>query len=433
MMNKGKQGKSFFSSLYSFLFDITDQVFFLATMLGSAFVFYARFSMLSNPDVLSFIYSSLGLSSSIMLDSFFLGMLSYFAIIPLWSACSTLKYKEDGDNWLSTYFSFLFNRVISIQSYAAFALNLITVLAHVPVISAYIVLALSHFSSVWLMASKVIRSLGVATFNAVASWDFAGAFASIASIIYQVGWALVRSCQIVVNFVGSVLNWCLFAVFQTLVTAIKGFFELIAFGVSAVIAYFTVPFVRNTSASDFSVVKDPCFYVVLTSLLLLFDVISLGSLALNQNIAFILMSWMTVYVVNDVVYNDLSAASMFSDRSMIHLVVAAGVNVLCAAFALPYLLTTVLTFGMPLISRQWMDESRLKEYFNPSIQVTSKGVKQQEGVPVTSNDFEKQEGDVKQQEGAPVSSKGFEKQEVVENLRARFKAVQESVTFVFSK
>ena len=83
------------NTLSSTLEKIFYNTIFFGINLGSAFIFYARFALLSNADLLSFIYSSLGLGSSLVLDSFFLGMVSYFAMIPLWAALNTMQYRED--------------------------------------------------------------------------------------------------------------------------------------------------------------------------------------------------------------------------------------------------------------------------------------------------------------------------------------------------
>ena len=139
---------------------------------------------------------------------------------------------------------------------------------------------------------------------------------------------------------------------------------------------------------------NPLYYTVFTALLLMFDVLSLGSPLLNQNIALILMSWVGVYAVDSLSYHETNL-SMFADRSMLVLIMAVGINMTCMAFAATTFLTTLLTFVVPLMGRQWMEQSQLSIYLKPTaLNNTTVDIQQSSNKSVQSDELKLEKNSV---------------------------------------
>ena len=310
------------NTLSSTLEKIFYNTIFFGINLGSAFIFYARFALLSNADLLSFIYSSLGLGSSLVLDSFFLGMVSYFAMIPLWAALNTMQYREDA--YLGKYFGFLFDKVISIRSFRSFALNLMAVLAHVPMVSSFVF-------QIAFMLTNALGTLIAGCYNFLLNFTFYSVvFAFLGMFLgdeHRIRGREVSYHEYLFHFALLFFDngiWLAFCLIYT----------------EKLMGYICRGFVFNAD-------KILCLNALITSLFLLFDVISWGSQVLNHNIAFVCLSFLSAYMLDYFFHDRTYASRFFSTRVFI----ALCVNIIGITFALPNVLTGVLTFGITLITR----------------------------------------------------------------------------------
>jgi hypothetical protein len=357
----------FFKRLGLFIIDGLDRLMLLGLIAGSGFSLYARFAMISNAIILNYIYAMFGLQSTLLLNSLFLGITTYYSIAPLLAVFGPTKNPADKDNRYFTvsYFKRLLSWLFPLGSYVRCGVLLASIFGHVPVISAYVVLAFSHVVNIWSIASPIIKDLAINIFKSISSWDLAGAGDSLVKILLQISLAVFSSLKVLFSLLKQSFIWSLFTAATTTVVVLKLAFELLVFAISAVISACFVPFVRGDGKA--AIINDPCFYVLLSSLLLLFDAVSFGSQVLNQFTAFILMSWLSTYVADSIEYNN-PKVSMFTDRSMVGLSMASFVSIVSAAFSMPYMLTVVLTFAVPHIVRKWMDKSKLRGYFEFKVQ-----------------------------------------------------------------